>query len=113
MRGTRFEFDITSCDDLSVRVIRAETCRIEIPELGVTIEPGSASEGFITNVEGVLSRIEKVIGMTMSWALGDGDEKKIQQIEEIFERIDAVKKGEFVITLILEDETGNSAILKG
>jgi len=110
-RGRRFEFRIISREDLLVRVIRAETCQIEIPELGVVIEPGNASEGFITNVEGVLLRIEKVLGMTKNWAIRDGDKDKIEQIEELSNRIDAVKNGEFAITLILEDETGNSAIL--
>ena len=48
----RFEMQVKTCDDFDVRVIRSMTARIEIPELGVRMNPGPACEGFVTNVEG-------------------------------------------------------------
>ena len=49
---------VESEDDLAVRVVRSMSASIEIPELGVRIDPGPACQGFISNVEGVLDRIE-------------------------------------------------------
>jgi len=39
-------------------VIKSGTTTIRIPEFGAKITPGPYSEGFITNVEGVLSKVE-------------------------------------------------------
>ncbi|VUT28211.1 MAG: ZPR1 zinc-finger domain protein [Candidatus Syntrophoarchaeum sp. GoM_oil] len=109
--SSSFEFEVTSCEDLYTKVIRSATCRIKVPELGVEINPGSFAESFITNVEGVLSRIESILEVAMSSATEEGDADRIKNIETISKKIDAVKKGEFKITLILEDEFGNSAII--
>ena len=46
---------------ISARVVRSTGARIEIPEFGVRIDPGPACEGFVSNVEGVLDRIGKVV----------------------------------------------------
>ena len=40
---------------------------IEIPELGVRIDPGPVSQGFVSNVEGVLDRIEQVVKGAFRW----------------------------------------------
>ena len=58
----RFTLQVTSIEDLDARVIRSSSGTIRIPELGVDIEPGFASESYISNVEGVLDRIEGVVG---------------------------------------------------
>ncbi|MCW7077317.1 MAG: ZPR1 zinc finger domain-containing protein [Candidatus Syntropharchaeales archaeon] len=107
----RFELEVTSPDDLSVRVIRSQTCRIEVPELGVEIDPGTAANSFITDVEGILERICRVLRMVKGYALEEGDQDKLNVIERLFRQIDAVKRGELAITLILEDESGDSMIL--
>ena len=49
--------------DLSTRVVRSTTGTIRIPELGLAVEPGTACEGFVTNVEGVLSRFERAVAI--------------------------------------------------
>ena len=40
---------------------------IEIPELGVRIDPGPSCQGFVSNVEGVLDRIEQVVKGCLNW----------------------------------------------
>jgi zinc finger protein len=40
--------------DLNARIIKSSNSTIHIPELEIDINPGPASEGYITNVEGVL-----------------------------------------------------------
>jgi zinc finger protein len=103
----RWEIHVDEPDDLMVRVVRSSRGVLEIPELGVKVEPGTACEGFITNVEGVLNRVENVLQSVLTWAEGD---ERINACA-LMEKIEDVKKGEVPITLILEDCTGNSAII--
>ncbi len=93
-------------EDLMLRFIKSSKCKIEIPELGIEITPGPASEGIITNVEGMLERIENSMkGMKIT----TGKEK---EIDELIEKIEKVRRGEMKITIIIEDESGNSKIIK-
>jgi zinc finger protein len=103
----RYELALESGDDLAARVVRSMSASLEIPELGVRIDPGPACEGFISNVEGVLDRIENVVKGALNW--GNEDEK--ENALNLLDRIMAVKCGSFPITLILEDPSGNSAII--
>lgn len=105
---SRWQFDIRSDEDLSVRVIRSMNATISIPELGVRIDPGPACDGFVSNVEGVLARVEKVVGVLL---LGSDDVYERERINSLMEKIGKVREGQSSVTLIVEDPTGNSAIL--
>ena len=103
----RFTFPVVSPDDLLVRVVRSMSAVLRIPELGVEIAPGPACEGFVTNVEGVLDRILSVVEGVLVWA--EGTER--ERAEILKQEIGGVKEGDFPVTLIIEDPTGNSAIV--
>ena len=105
---SRWQMDIRSDEDLSVRVIRSMNATISIPELGVRIDPGPACDGFVSNVEGVLARVEKVVGVLL---LGSDDVYERERINSLMEKIGKVREGQSSVTLIVEDPTGNSAIL--
>ncbi|TAJ45325.1 ZPR1 zinc finger domain-containing protein [Methanofollis fontis] len=94
--------------DLDIRVIRSSSGTITVPELGIEIKPGPASEGFITNVEGVLDRIDDVLQMALRTAEGEERERACS----IRDRIAAVREGRERITLIIDDPAGNSAIIQ-
>lgn len=49
---------ITSLEDLKIRVIKSGTATVSIPEFRATITPGPYSEGYISNVEGILAKVE-------------------------------------------------------
>ncbi|WP_342677751.1 ZPR1 zinc finger domain-containing protein [Methanofollis sp. UBA420] len=104
----RSEIRISGEDDLSVRVVRSSAGTIEVPELGITVNPGPASEGFITNVEGVLDRIEDALDI----ALKTADSEERDRAISIKAQIEAVKRGEESITLVIDDPSGNSAIIR-
>jgi zinc finger protein len=106
--AARYEMEFDS-DDFATRVIRSSSGTVQIPELGVTIEPGSASEGFISNVEGVLCRVEEVIAMATKWS--SNDPGKFELGNRLLEMIDTVRRGERKMTLVIEDPLGNSAII--
>lgn len=105
---SRWELSIVSPADLTIRVIRSMNGIISIPELGVQIDPGPACEGFVSNVEGVLNRIDAVVGSIIGWS--DDPEEKDRAIT-IREKIGDVKTGALPVTLRIDDPTGNSAIL--
>lgn len=103
---TRHELAIDG-DGLSARVIRSTSCTVRVPDLGVTIEPATASDAYITNVEGILQRIESVLGQVRR----SGDEDQVAKAEDLQDRLHAMADGEETFELILEDPLGNSAIV--
>jgi zinc finger protein len=102
----RYTLAIDSEDDLSVRVVRSMSASIEIPELGVRIDPGPVCQGFVSNVEGVVDRIEAVVQGALRW----GNDVERENAVALLADIAKVKAGTFPITLILEDPCGNSGI---
>jgi zinc finger protein len=103
----RYELAVTTADDLSAKVVRSMTGIIEIPELGVRIDPGPACQGFITNVEGVLDRI----GQAVTAGIRDGTPEERENARVLFGKMEAVKAGELPVTVILQDPLGNSVIV--
>lgn len=100
-RPFRYSLVIDSAEDMSVRVIRSKHSTVRILELGVTITPGPSSEGYISNVEGVLNRIKDVLIMFPNSEKSSVLRKKIEM----------AMNGREILHLEIEDPTGNSAIL--
>lgn len=105
---TRWELTIRSPEDMMVRVIRSMTGVISIPELGIRIDPGPACEGFVSNVEGVLTRVEKVLANLHTWAESDTEKEKVHNLRD---RLQEVREGRLPVTLVIDDLSGNSAII--
>ena len=105
---TRYTIKINR-HNLFTKVIRSTSGTIRIPEIGVSIEPGPASQAFITNLEGVLDRIEGIVKTAMRW--NSEDEEKVRRCEWILEKIRNTIEGDEELTLILEDPFGNSLIV--
>lgn len=103
----RHTLAVQTSDDIDARVIRSMSASIEIPEMGVRIDPGPACQGFISNVEGVLDRIEQVVKGAFGW----GTDEEKENAAKLLADIARVKAGHYPITLILEDPEGNSAII--
>jgi zinc finger protein len=105
----RHEFLITSEDDMMVRVVRSSTGTMKVPELGVTVKPCSASEGYVTNIEGVLNRIENAIRL----AIEQADPTRRRRGESKLKKLEAIRRGEARAKLIMMDPFGHSAIADG
>ncbi len=106
-KPVRYELKIKNQDDLDARVVRSTSGTIRIPELGVNIEPGPASESFVSNIEGVLDRVEEILGMVTRW----GEQEKTERAVELLSILEKIKAGNYEITVIIEDPLGNSAII--
>ncbi|NHI94058.1 MAG: ZPR1 zinc finger domain-containing protein [Candidatus Lokiarchaeota archaeon] len=105
----RYILAYSNSKQLIHKIIRSSSCIIKIPELGISIEPSQAAEGYITNLEGLLQKIKTI---TLGLIKILTSEKKINNALALIQKIDTAIDGNFIFTLILEDPKGNSAIIK-
>jgi len=94
--------------DLSIRVVRSTTGTIRIPELGMAIEPGTACEGFITNIEGVISRFEEAMEVILADPENEGEREAALRAKGA---LAAAREAAFPFTVILDDPAGNSMLV--
>ena len=102
----RYTFRVQNENDLSVRTVRSGTASILIPELGVEIHPGPVCEGFVSNIEGILQRVLRVLDDVLI----SGDEMQKQQAVNLKKKVEELITGNGAITVIIEDPCGNSLI---
>ena len=98
---------VVSRGDLKIRVVRGNTATILVPELGVSIQPGLNNEGFISNIEGVLARIQDVVRFLARSLNG----RRKQRAGQVLAKVERARKGRLKFTLILKDPFGNSTII--
>lgn len=95
-------------NNLSIRVVRSQSATVIIPELGIKVEPGPKSEGYVTNVEGVLTRFESAVKKALN--MFEDEESQING-KEILSQIQELKKGNSTATLEILDPFGQSNIV--
>ena len=105
----RYELRLECMEDLNSRVVRSTSGTIRIPELGIAVEPGSVSESYITNVEGVLDRILNVVMTATNWSVEEPEKYSLGL--DIQQALRDAMDGKKELTLIIEDPLGNSAII--
>ena len=88
-------------------MIKSGTATITIPEFGATITPGPYSEGFITNVEGVLESVEDAL----TFMLSSADGKRLKKGEKMLKQMQMSRESKPNFTLIIKDPFGNSGII--
>ena len=100
---------VISAEDLKIRVVRGNRAAILVPEFGVSIQPSSNNEGFISDVEGVLARTEDILRFLANSLLG----RKKQRADALLRKIARAREARLRFTLGLKDPLGNSTILSG
>lgn len=103
----RYTLEIESDEDLNIKVVKSGEATLKIPHV-ITIESGPASEGYITNVEGVLDRVKKVIESSLDAEEDDGAKDKARNL---IKKLNKALVGREKIKIIIEDHSGNSAII--
>ena len=101
-------FSIEGEKDLSVRVVKSSNATVKILQLKMEILPGPASIGFVSNVEGLLDRFKEVIEAEREVA--EDDEEKTR-CKNLLKKIWKVKCGDIQVKIVIEDPSGNSAII--
>ena len=74
----------------------------------MSVTPGPASIGYISNVEGVLRRFKTIIEQERDSAEDDETKKNAKNLLKKFWKIEL---GELPVKIIIEDPSGNSAII--
>lgn len=101
------EIEISSEDDMSIRVIKSSDATIKIPRV-VTISPGPSSQGYITNVEGIIRRVMHQVESAKDNADEDSERKKAKNL---LKKLQKVIWGQEKLKISLDDPSGNSAII--
>jgi len=103
----RFTFEISSDKDMRVRIVKSSGAVVKVPQLKMSMEPGPSSIGFITNVEGLLDKFKKII----EGERDSDDEDVRKKVKVLLKKIWKIKLGDMKVKLVIEDKTGNSAII--
>lgn len=103
----KFTFEVSSEEDLKVRVVKSSNATVKIPHV-TTIEPGTAAVGYVTNIEGILNRVKRMLETTKE---SEDDKNTKKKLKNMLKKIQKVLWGNEKIKVIIEDPTGNSAII--
>ena len=99
---------IISKKNLDSRVVRSQSATVSLPEIGIKVEPGPKSEGYISNVEGVLIRFRDATERALNMF---ADAKSQENGKKVLENINKVLDGEMETLLLIEDPFGQSKIM--
>jgi zinc finger protein len=103
----RASIEISGEKDASIRIVKSGQATVKIPHI-VTIEPGVVANGYITNVEGLLGRVKHQLESTRDDAEDPAEKKKAKNM---LKKISRTLYGSEKLKIIIEDPTGNSAII--
>ena len=98
---------MSSEDDLNIKIVKSGEAVLKIPHI-ITVEPGPVSEGYITNVEGVIERVKKMIQSSVE---GEEDESLRKKAKNMIKKLNKVVLGRETLKIIIEDQSGHSAII--
>ncbi|HLP79981.1 MAG TPA: ZPR1 zinc finger domain-containing protein [Acidobacteriota bacterium] len=100
-------FTISSEADMNVRVVKSAGATVKLPRI-LTMESSELSNGYISNIEGLLNRAKKVLEEVRDTAEDDDDRRKAKNL---LKKIQDIMWGREELTITIEDPTGCSAII--
>jgi zinc finger protein len=103
----KYTFEVSSEDDLNVKIVKSGDAKVKIPHV-ITMEPGPTSSGYITNIEGLLERVKKIIE---SSAEGEDDPSAKKKAKNLIKKLNKVLVGREKLKITVEDSTGHSVIV--
>jgi len=103
----RYTLEINSEKDMSIKIVKSSAATVKLPHV-MTIEPGSASQGYITNVEGLLNRVKDAIQIAIN---SEEDKDAVKKARRLMKKVNRVIWGSEKLKIIIEDPSGNSAII--
>lgn len=103
----RYTLEVNSEEDLNIRVVKSGEATVRIPHI-MTIEPGPVSNGYVTNVEGLLQKVKEIVQSTID---DEDDEAAVKKAKNMVKKLNRVMAGQESIKIIIEDPSGHSAIV--
>ncbi|RLE43720.1 hypothetical protein DRJ48_00045 [Candidatus Woesearchaeota archaeon] len=106
-KPVKWSFTVEGDEDLSVRVVKSSEAKVKIRGI-VEITPGPDSEGYVTNVEGLLNRVKHRIEASIE----DEDDPEVKKRAwKHIKKLNKVLVGREKLRITIEDPSGNSAII--
>ncbi|MBI2664158.1 ZPR1 zinc finger domain-containing protein [Candidatus Woesearchaeota archaeon] len=103
----KVSLEVSGEKDMAVKIVKSSAATVRIPYIA-DIEPGEASNGYITNVEGLLSRVKQQVEAVRN---SEDDPAAVKKAKNILKKLNRVIWGDEKARIIIEDPTGNSDIL--
>jgi len=104
----KYTITIDKEKDMKIRIIKSSNATVKIPQLRMSVTPGPASIGYISNIEGLLDRFVKIIEDKRDET---DDPKEKKHAKNLLKKLRKVKFGDIPLKIIIEDPSGNSAIV--
>lgn len=104
----KYTFEIENEKDLHVRVVKSSDATVKVPRFKLSMTPGPASIGFISNIEGLLHRFKKIIEKQRDF---EDDPEINKKAKKLLKKLWKVECGDEKLKIIIEDPSGNSAII--
>lgn len=103
----RYTLDVESEEDLNIKIVKSGEATVKIPRI-ITMEPGPAANGYVTNVEGLLQRVRKIIQSSVE---GEEDPALRKKAKNLLRKLSQALVGREKIKIIIEDVSGHSTII--
>jgi len=104
----KYTVELSSEEDMKIRVVKNSAANVRIPHVG-DIMSGPSSNGYVTNVEGILNRMIKQLEIIRDNE--EEEEESRKKAKNMIKKLHRVIWGQEKQKLIIEDPTGNSAII--
>ncbi|MBL7051496.1 MAG: ZPR1 zinc finger domain-containing protein [Nanoarchaeota archaeon] len=104
----KITFVTESEEDLKVRVVKSSSASISMPTIRMSQRPGPASIGFISNIEGLINRFQRIIEGERD---NSDDKDARKKAKNLLKKLRKIKDGEIPLKIVIEDPSGNSAII--
>jgi len=115
-----YRLSIEKLEHLNARVVRGPSGTLRIPELDLEASPGNQATGYVTNIEGAITRFIDIVRMMMRQLASDIDSDdnvedadiRLELLMQLEIALIALKNGELFGELSLEilDPKGHSII---
>ncbi|KAJ9121674.1 hypothetical protein QFC22_002294 [Naganishia vaughanmartiniae] len=107
-KGKKITLKVEDEEDLSRDILKSETCGLEIPEIDLTLQPGTLG-GRFTTLEGLLNQVYDELSTKVFQTGGDSmDSEERSKFEKFLGDMKAVMSASRPFTLILDDPVANS-----
>lgn len=104
----RITFTVEGEEDLKVRVVKSSEATVLVPQMKMSMTPGPSSIGFISNIEGLIDKFKVIIEQERD----SSDEDDVRtKAKNLLKKIWKVKCGDVPLKIVIEDPSGNSAII--
>lgn len=105
--GIKFELSVKTQKDLTRQLVVSEHCSLHLPAIDFSVEPPGHTGGYLTTVEGLLSRwIEGVEAMLKSEELKEQQER----LALLFNTLTRFQSGADSFQLVVDDPSGGSFV---